>query len=210
MKKTLIIFAAMVALATIASCKSKTQEESENDSAVANNMLSEKGNPLESKDDQMRESWMNGDLLDLTKSERDYAAILKMDIDTGTPVNSVEQYYPRSIDEMNLLYDSIDIHCNYDFPYENRYNMIWHVLFMNAYWNRGDCARLYLKTFLYMDPRRLDVDWIAKQSLDVYYYLADTNSKSVIGFYDTLNPKFKWLFIDSYESAKDFEAEHCR
>lgn len=185
-------------LGVIISCTSRTTNENSNDSTKAYETT---GEP-QLTDEQWREKWLNGDLLDPTKSERDYAAILRNDIDISTPYDIVEQYYPRSVEEMNMLYDSIDIHYNHDYPYENRYNMIYHVLYMNAYRNRGDCLRLYLKMFFFMDPRRLDVDWIAEENLgNVYYYLAEEQSAAVIAFCDTVNPKYKWLVSDWYESA---------
>ena len=119
------------ALVMVTACKSGTVGENTNDSTKQIETTDE----TQLTDEQWREQWLNGELLDLTKSERNYAAILRNDIDTSTPYNIVEQYYPRSVEEMNILYDSIDIHCNFDNPYENRYNMIYHVLYMNAYRN---------------------------------------------------------------------------
>ena len=197
MKKLFMLGAMVCALVMVTACKSGTVGENTNDSTKQIVTTDE----TQLTDEQWREQWLNGELLDLTKSERNYAAILRNDIDTSTPYNIVEQYYPRSVEEMNILYDSIDIHCNFDNPYENRYNMIYHVLYMNAYRNRGDCLRLYLKMFFFMDPRRLDVDWIAEENLDVYYYLAQEQSAAVLAFCDTLNPKYKGFVSDWYESA---------
>ncbi len=154
MKKFYVLGVMVCALVMVTACKSGTVGENTNDSTKQIETTDE----TQLTDEQWREQWLNGELLDLTKSERNYAAILRNDIDTSTPYNIVEQYYPRSVEEMNILYDSIDIHCNFDNPYENRYNMIYHVLYKNAYRNRGDCLRLYLKMFFFMDPRRLDVD----------------------------------------------------
>ena len=198
MKKAIILGVVLCALGMLAGCKRGLSYEAAADSTQQSVVVDE----LQITDEQWRERWLNGELLDMTKSERDYAAILKNDIDTSTPYNIVEQYYPRSVEEMNMLYDSIDIHVNLDYPYENRYNMIYYVLYMNAYRNRGDCLRLYLKMYFFMDPRRLDVDWIAEQNLeDVYYYLAQEQSAAVLAFCDTVNPKYKWLVSDWYESA---------
>ena len=197
MKKLFMLGAMACALGMVTACMNGTVGENTNDSTKQIETTDE----TQLTDEQWREQWLNGELLDLTKSERNYAAILRNDIDTSTPYNIVEQYYPRSVEEMNILYDSIDIHCNFDNPYENRYNMIYHVLYMNAYRNRGDCLRLYLKMFFFMDPRRLDVDWIAEENLDVYYYLAQEQSAAVLAFCDTINPKYKGFVSDWYESA---------
>ena len=187
----------MCVLGVLAGCKSGMSNEAAADSTQQSVVVDEP----QITDEQWREKWLNGELLDMTKSERDYAAILRNDIDTSTPYNIVEQYYPRSVEEMNILYDSIDIHVNLDYPYENRYNMIYYVLYMNAYRNRGDCLMLYLKMFFFMDPRCLDVDWIAEEKEDVYYYLAQEQSTAVLAFCDTINPKYKGFVSDWYESA---------
>ena len=179
MKKLFMLGAMVCALGMVTACMNGPVGENTNDSTKQIETTDE----TQLTDEQWREQW------------------LRNDIDTSTPYNIVEQYYPRSVEEMNILYDSIDIHCNFDNPYENRYNMIYHVLYMNAYRNRGDCLRLYLKMFFFMDPRRLDVDWIAEENLDVYYYLAQEQSAAVLAFCDTINPKYKGFVSDRYESA---------
>ncbi len=88
----------MCALGMVTACMNGPVGENTNDSTKQIETTDE----TQLTDEQWREQWLNGELLDLTKSERNYAAILRNDIDTSTPYNIVEQYYPRSVEEMNI------------------------------------------------------------------------------------------------------------
>ena len=149
-----------------------------------------------------RDVWLNGGYLDTLPCNRTYTHLIShFSQENLLRANMVKDLYPRSVSEMNILYDSL-VHSTGDRLLFFR--QLDSALFRYADQDSADCFVLYLNMARYMDPRKLDIDWIAQYSLDIYYYIIPDNLEQFKKFYDTCDYRYYYGMDDwivAYEDA---------
>ena len=149
-----------------------------------------------------RDVWLNGGYLDTLPYNRKYTHLIShFSQENLLRANMVQDLYPRSVSEMNILYDSL-VHATGERLLFFR--QLDSALFRYADQDSTDCFALYLNMVRYMDPRRLDIDWIAQYSLDIYYYIIPDNLDQFKKFLDTCDYRYYYGMDDwivAYENA---------
>lgn len=149
-----------------------------------------------------RNVWLNGGYLDTLPCNRSYSRLIShFSQENLLRANMVKYLYPRSVSEMNILYDSL---VNSTGDRLLFFRQLDSTLFRYADQDSADCFVLYLNMARYMDPRRLDIDWIAKYSLDIFYYIIPDNLEQFKKFYDTCDYHYYYGMDDwivAYENA---------
>lgn len=212
MKKNILITFNFILICFIVSCSSNMEQSQTDDTIINVAVDSLHTHPIRSalvdetpihyiadsaRND--REKWIKGYYTDTTTySMRNYSHILSMyDIDSLKYVRIVEQLYPLSSVEATIFYDSLT---NSQGKRKLFFLKLDTLFVRYAIIDSGSCVQKLFNMMKYLNPKDVEIDWIAEYSLSIYYYVIPENLERFRSFYDTCNKDFYYGMNDWVES----------
>lgn len=148
------------------------------------------------------EDWHLGYYLDtLSVVSRNYPDVLSAySIDSLGFARVINNLFPRSCSEFNCFYDSLTKSNGNRKLYFHKID----TLFVRyAAYDSAGCFQLILNMTKFIDPRKIDNDWISELELDIYYCVLEDNLYNFRNFYDTCKrDQYYFLpeWVDVYNS----------
>ena len=94
----------------------------------------------------------------------------------------INNLYPRSCSEFNCFYDSL---AKSNGNRQLYFRKIDTLFVRYAAYDSAGCFQLLLNMTKFIDPRKIDIDWISEFELDIYYCVLEDNLYNFRNFYDT-------------------------